>query len=315
MLHLARMLAGPVLLLVTTAASAPAQTDHLKCYQMRDPLNLAGTADLNTPQFGGDAGCKISKAKLFCVPGTKTNVTATDKTTKNPITLQPVSGPDPGDRVCYKVKCPIPAMIPDQEVTDQFGTRTLTKFKVSYLCTPAVKGTFQRFVDNGNGTVTDNQTGLQWEQKTGTVGSARICQQTSCPDPHDVNNTYAWSNAGTAPDGPAFTDFLGKLNNCTSSDGTAVTDAGFAGHCDWRLPTIQELAGIIDLTQGVCGGGPGPCIDQAVFGPTVAGVYWSATTFATDPDNAWFVYFGFFSGNAVVNKGLDNLVRAVRSGL
>ncbi|TMA85936.1 MAG: DUF1566 domain-containing protein, partial [Deltaproteobacteria bacterium] len=27
-----------------------------------------------------------------------------------------------------------------------------------------------RFVDNGDGTVTDNETGLIWEKKTGTVG-------------------------------------------------------------------------------------------------------------------------------------------------
>ena len=29
-----------------------------------------------------------------------------------------------------------------------------------------------RFVDNGDGTITDNQTGLMWEKKTGTLGNA-----------------------------------------------------------------------------------------------------------------------------------------------
>lgn len=32
-----------------------------------------------------------------------------------------------------------------------------------------------RFVDNGDGTITDNQTGLMWEKKTGTLGSAILC--------------------------------------------------------------------------------------------------------------------------------------------
>ena len=44
-----------------------------------------------------------------------------------------------GDRICYDVKCP-KVIIDDQEVTDQFGTRTLTKFKAKMVCTPAVKG-------------------------------------------------------------------------------------------------------------------------------------------------------------------------------
>ena len=94
--------------------------------------------------------------------------------------------------------------------------------------------------------------------------------------------------AGTTPNGTVFTSFLGTLNNGTSIDGTA-TSGCFAGHCDWRLPAIGELAGIVDLTQGRGASGSGPCIDQAVFGPTVAGFYWSATTFAAVPAGAWVV--------------------------
>jgi hypothetical protein len=43
------------------------------------------------------------------------------------------------------------------------------------------------------------------------------------------------------------------------------------------LAPSVELQGIVDATQGVCGGGSGPCIDPA-FGPTQADYYWSATT-------------------------------------
>ena len=41
-----------------------------------------------------------------------------------------------------------------------------------------------RFEDNLDGTVTDRETGLQWEQKTTAVGSG-----VNLADPHDVDNT------------------------------------------------------------------------------------------------------------------------------
>src|SRR5262249_46206772 len=43
-----------------------------------------------------------------------------------------------------------------------------------------------RFVDNGDGTVTDNQTGLQWDKKV--AGSACL---------HCVNDVYAWTSGST----------------------------------------------------------------------------------------------------------------------
>jgi hypothetical protein len=164
-----------------------------------------------------------------------------------------------------------------------------------------------RYGVNGDGTVTDYNTGLVWEQKDNLDSTPNPA------DPHDADNTYQWGAGGAAPDGAAFTGFLASLNDCASSDGTTLT-GGFAGHCDWRLPSVVELAGIVDLSAPGCSTFTGPCIDQTVFGPTVASYYWSATTSATLPANAWLVSF---RNGSVLNgsKTIDLYVRGVRSGL
>ena len=123
----------------TLAVSAGAADDHLHCYKIKDPLKLQATVDLDSPQFGVAEGCTVGKAKMFCVPAAKTVISATDKTTGDPIDPLPISGPTPGDHLCYKVRCPEPYPA-DTEISDQFGNRTLTKFKTSLLCTPAIKG-------------------------------------------------------------------------------------------------------------------------------------------------------------------------------
>jgi len=168
-------------------------------------------------------------------------------------------------------------------------------------------------------TVADHDTGLLWEKKTGTYvdyNSRVYCELAGCPDPHDVANAYQWSGTGTAPDGGAFTDFLAKLNDSsqpatwsTSSQGLIGTQTSgcFADHCDWRLPNIVELQTILNCGLGF------PCIEP-VFGPTASSYYWSASSNATNPSNAWNATF---NGGGVSNIGTKtghNFVRAVRAG-
>lgn len=153
--------------------------------------------------------------------------------------------------------------------------------------TSSTTSTTLRFVDNGDGTVTDNATGLQWEKKSGVGGGE------SPLDPHDVDNVYSWSLGSNFPDGDVFTSFLGRLNECVKSSDEAAVTGGFAGHCDWRLPSVSELETIL-LGSYPCE--TLPCIDP-VFGPTVESDYWSSTHSALglgDAD-AWVISFG--SGN------------------
>ncbi len=98
-----------------------------------------------------------------------------------------------------------------------------------------------------------------------------------------------------------------------ASDGGAITGC-FANYCDWRLPSIAEFKGIINLGQVGCGTDTGTCIDP-IFGPTQFGYakYWTATTAEGNSDNAWSVMgYGTVYN---LNKTSNNLyLRAVRSG-
>ena len=159
--------------------------------------------------------------------------------------------------------------------------------------------------DNGDGTVLDYDTGLQWEKKEAADGVVDVA------NPHDVDNRYGWSASGLGlPDGTVFSSFLGRLL-CASTDGVTLT-GGFAGHCDWRLPTVTELKTI--LRDPFPCGAPSPCIDP-VFGPTAATETCTSNEYNTG--SAWIVRFstGFASN---VAKGsppsTDTAARAVRGG-
>ncbi len=157
-----------------------------------------------------------------------------------------------------------------------------------------------RWTDNGDGTATDNTTGLVWELKTDD-GSI-----------HDKDDEYTWStDSPWSPDGMAFVDFLGTLNGGVSADGL-TTEGCFAQKCDWRLPTVEELAGILDLSVPGCGLEPFiPC--TTIPGETVSPFYWSSSTVAGSPSFAWIVTF---NSGAVLDgfKKFDLHVRAVRGG-
>jgi len=200
-------------------------------------------------------------------------------------------------------------------------TRCQTKYQDAFakITAKATKAAIAcRYGDNGDGTVTDYDTGLQWEQKSfGTCSNALLlcssnddCPSGTCVScPRCVDAVLAWADAEAFVSG-------------TSDDGFTSSGAlvGLSGHSDWRLPTVSELETIIDVTQGLCGGSSGACIDP-IFGPTDAtfsgSEYWSATTYDQDPAIAWAVFFGVASGSDVLKdlKTHFGHVRAVRTDL
>lgn len=147
-----------------------------------------------------------------------------------------------------------------------------------------------RYVDNGNDTVTDTQTGLMWEKQTTAVGSGENLR-----DPRDVDNTYTWEYA--------VGDWIDKMNGRLIAN---VNDGSFAGYTDWRVPTMAELQTIVDMTQ--------PTRVNPAFGPNALAPYWSSSRreLGTTP-NAWYVLFGT---DIPVSVGVPFKfhVRAVRGG-
>ncbi len=171
-----------------------------------------------------------------------------------------------------------------------------------------------RFEDTGL-TVIDHLTGLEWEKKRNHDGPYVLCPGggASCDDPHDADNIYSWSASLTDADGGAFTTFLGQLNTCVfDSFNPQVANTGFAGHCDWHLPTLFELRTIIDTNPLGCGSGA-PCI-APIFGDTGPGHYWSSSTSASDPMEAYGVNFATGNPSDDGTKTSSSYVRAVRCG-
>jgi Protein of unknown function (DUF1566)/Viral BACON domain len=125
--------------------------------------------------------------------------------------------------------------------------------------------------------------------------------------PHDADNTYTWydsnpatngGNAGGWGDGKNTENFIKALN-----------DARYGGFRDWRMPTIKELAYIVNHSISY----PGLTINTNYFPNTVASFYWSSTTSAGDTNGAWGVYFGYGDDNDGSKYG-SYYVRAVRGG-
>lgn len=111
-----------------------------------------------------------------------------------------------------------------------------------------------RFTDNGDGTVTDNASGLMWVKDPSQLGGV-------------------WGTPGVS----SFMSWNNAIDNCLS--------LVYAGHSDWRLPNIKELINLVDY------GRSNPAIDP-LFQNTRSNYYWASTTAHGVATHAWTVGFG-----------------------
>ncbi|MBV5309872.1 DUF1566 domain-containing protein, partial [Chromatium okenii] len=132
------------------------------------------------------------------------------------------------------------------------------------------------FVDNGDGTVTQSNTGLMWAK------CAKGLTGTDC---------------GT---GTAITEDWATVL-------TVASDTTLAGYDDWRLPNAKELQSLVDYGQ------TSPSINFSYFPNTPSNHFWSSSTLAQNASFALGLYFGY---GANLNSGKNSLyhVRFVRGG-
>jgi hypothetical protein len=147
------------------------------------------------------------------------------------------------------------------------------------------------YQDNGDGTLTDLNTGLQWEKLDDAGGM------------HDRDTTYTWANSQNRI--------------------TALNGANFAGHNDWRLPNIRELSSIVNY------GASNPAVVTSAFHTNCFGGcnnvtdcscttflnHWTSTSLTNLPGSTFTVNFTDGTVNVFTKGGANTFaVRAVRGG-
>ncbi len=134
------------------------------------------------------------------------------------------------------------------------------------------------FTNNGNGTITDNRTGLMWKRCTEGLSGDNCAA--------GAVNTIAWDVA------------LAQCENLS-----------YAGRTDWRMPNIKELISIVNYQNY------NPAIDIVYFPNTpYSNYHMASTTYSNGTSINWEVSFADGSVNHNAYKSQVNYVRCVRGG-
>ncbi|MCF8721368.1 Lcl C-terminal domain-containing protein [Nitrospina gracilis] len=135
----------------------------------------------------------------------------------------------------------------------------------------------ERYADNGNGTITDQEMKLMWKKDDSYL---------------DLDKWVSWDEAKT---------FVLELNK-----------EEFAGHTDWRMPTRKEAQSIHRPGNPVTDTYGDTLYIPSIFSPGAGQTSWTKTLHKTDPTVA--IRFNYFSGDYKFHKkGLrSHGVRPVR---
>jgi len=150
-----------------------------------------------------------------------------------------------------------------------------------------------RFTNNGDGTVTDNLTGLTWLRDMN-------CIHTHYPsfdaDRFSGDGAVSWQHA---------LDFVRGINSGT------YASCG-AGYTDWRLPNRKELMSIIHYGQDTGTW----LVSQGFTNPDLRDIYWSSTTVMVEGlrQDAYDVDFLGIQADTKILSTIDVWVWPVRTG-
>ena len=147
-----------------------------------------------------------------------------------------------------------------------------------------------RFTDHGDGTVTDNLTGLIWLKNANCIADNIG---------FDEDGNVSWQQG---------LDFVKGVNSGSYDCGDTSNNGG--PQTDWRLPNVYELYSLTDPSQT----NPALSPDHPFLGMD-SGSYWSSTTayYTEIKDAAGYVEFAIARLYYYV-KSADKLVWPVRAG-
>ena len=153
-------------------------------------------------------------------------------------------------------------------------------------------GVSRSFTDNGDGTITDNSTGLMWEKLGWDLGI------------HSQSVWYKWEEG--------FAKII------------TLNQSKFGGHSDWRMPNRFEMESLYDL--GEFSRSTTYAMVDPIFNTSceqgctpahcscTGGTYWTSSTDEQNKASAWGVNFGSGGVVDIYYKGFDaEEVRAVRT--